>query len=80
MALSLITFNGSTMYSNRLSNRLSKYSNRLYYASIREPGCFPYTGNQKDITISLKTKETTTNAGKKQKFSGKVREEIVEAI
>ena len=36
--------------------------------------------NQQGITITLMTMKTTTNTGKNQKLSRKVREDSVEAI
>ena len=50
------------------------------FASVGGKGYLPCIVNQKDITISLMTMETTTNTGKNQKFNRKVREECVEAI
>ena len=52
----------------------------LSYDSKGGEKCLSSIGNQKDITISLITMETTINIGKNQKFSRKVREESVEAI
>ena len=50
------------------------------YASIGGHGYSSRIGNQQDITIGLMAMKTTTNTGRNQKFSRKVREECVEAI
>ena len=57
-----------------------KVINTLSYAANGGQGYLPCIVNQKDITISLMTMETTTNTGKNQKFKRKLREESVEAI
>ena len=57
-----------------------KFINMFCCASVGGKGYLPCIVNQKDITISLMTMETTTNTGKNQKFKRKLREESVEAI
>ena len=47
---------------------------------MRTLGCLSIIFHQKNITIGLMTRKTTTNTSKNQKFRRKVREEKAEAI